>query len=243
MNTTAAALTRAFFSYRSRVAAALAATGGLAIASVLPLHHWPASSLMVLLVGAGAALVNAGLRAAIGGRLPRWSLHDDVLSGNLFVSVAVAASATEHVNLANLYLLVEVFALLYLPIRSALGHLTLAGAAYAIMLDVGPRTAEPPIIAGPARHDGPILVAVQAPAGGSAQAEPAGRARRVRMGPIEETRPQLAPAFGEAVAADDLPTGEHSARVGALARAVGRCVISVTRAAHRKKAQRWNSTS
>ena len=41
------------------------------------------------------------------------------------------------------------------------------------------------------------------------------------MGPIEETRPRLAPAFGEAVAAYDLPTGEHSARVGALARAVG----------------------
>ena len=41
------------------------------------------------------------------------------------------------------------------------------------------------------------------------------------MGPIEETRPRLASAFGEAVTAYDLPTGEHSARVGALARAVG----------------------
>ena len=41
------------------------------------------------------------------------------------------------------------------------------------------------------------------------------------MGLIEEMRPRLAPAFGEAVAAYDLPTGEHSARVGALARAVG----------------------
>ena len=147
MNTTAAALTRAFFSYRSRVAAALAATGGLAIASVLPFRHWPASSLMVLLVAAGVALVYAGLRVAIGERLPRWSLHVDVLSVNLFVSVAVAAGATEHVNLANLYLLVEIFALLYLPIRSALGHLTVAGAAYAIVLGVGPRTAEPPVIA------------------------------------------------------------------------------------------------
>ena len=41
------------------------------------------------------------------------------------------------------------------------------------------------------------------------------------MGPIEETRPRLAPAFGEAVAVYGLPTAEHSARVGALARAVG----------------------
>ncbi len=41
------------------------------------------------------------------------------------------------------------------------------------------------------------------------------------MGPIETTRPRLAPAFGEAIAAYDLPTGVHSARVGALARAVG----------------------
>ena len=43
----------------------------------------------------------------------------------------------------------------------------------------------------------------------------------MRTGPTEETRPGLAPAFGEAVAAYDLPTGEHSARPGALAHAVG----------------------
>ncbi len=146
-NTTAAALTWAFFSHPSRVAVALEVIAAVAVASVLPLRHWPASSLVVLLVVAGVAMANAGLRVAIGERLPRWSLQVDVGLGNLFVSVIAAAGATEHVNLANLYLLVEVFALLYLPIRSALSHLAAAGAAYVIVLGVGPRTAEPPITA------------------------------------------------------------------------------------------------
>ena len=74
---------------------------------------------------------------------------------------------------------------------------------------------------GPSGHDGPTLVTVQALANGPTRAEPACKAGRVSMGPIEETRPRLAPAFGEAVATYDLPTAEHSSRVGALSRAVG----------------------
>ena len=41
------------------------------------------------------------------------------------------------------------------------------------------------------------------------------------MGPIAQTRPRLAQALGEAVAAYDPPTGQHSTRVATLARAVG----------------------
>ena len=147
LNLHAAAWTRAFFSHPSQVAAALAATGALAIASVLPLRHWPGSSLIVLLVAACVAAANAGLRVVIGDRLPRWCLQIDVGSGNLFVSVATAAGATEHVDLANLYLLVAFFAVLYLPLRAALAHLGTAGVAYAVVLVIGPRPVEPPVVA------------------------------------------------------------------------------------------------
>ena len=147
VSTTAAAFTREFFSHPSRVTVALEVIGALAIASVLPLRHWPSSSLIALLTALALALANAGVRVVIGERLPHWTLQADVGLGNLLVSVIAAAAASAHVNLANLYLLVEVFALLYLPIRSALGHLTAAGAAYAIVLGVGPRAVEPAIIA------------------------------------------------------------------------------------------------
>ncbi len=147
VNTTAAAWTRALFSHPSRVAVALEVVAVLAIASVLPLRHWPSPSLVALVTALAGALANAGVRVVIGERLPRWSLQVDVGLGNLFVSVIAAAGESAHIDLANLYLLVEVFALLYLPLRSALGHLGAAGAAYAIVLGVGPRTAEPAIIA------------------------------------------------------------------------------------------------
>jgi diguanylate cyclase (GGDEF)-like protein len=145
--TTTAALTRSFFSRPNRVAAFLWAAGALAVALVLPLRHWPEPSLLALVVPAAVAGTCAALRATVGERLPRRSLQVDVGLGNLLVSVVAAAAASEHTNLANLYLLVEVFAFLYLPLRSALCHLGAAGGAYAVVLGVGPRTAEPAVIA------------------------------------------------------------------------------------------------
>ena len=46
VDTTAAAWARAFFSHPSRVAVALEVIGACAIASVLPLRHWPSSALV-----------------------------------------------------------------------------------------------------------------------------------------------------------------------------------------------------
>ena len=147
LGTTTAVWARAFFSKPGRVVAALEVIGALAIASVLPLRHWPGLPLAVLVTAFALALANAVVRVALGERLPRWSLQVDVGLGNILVSTAAAAGASGHVDLANLYLLVEVFALLYLPLGSALGHLGLAGAAYALVLELGPRPAEPLVVA------------------------------------------------------------------------------------------------
>jgi diguanylate cyclase (GGDEF)-like protein len=134
----AAAWTRAFFSRPSRVAATLEFTGAIAIASVLPLRHWARATLVVLVVAIAVAVILAGVRLAVGSRLPRWSLQIDVGLGTLLVSVVTAASAKEHVGLANLYLLIALFAILYLPLRSALAHILVAGAAYAVVLGFEP---------------------------------------------------------------------------------------------------------
>lgn len=147
LNTLVAAQAKTIFAHPDFAAALLWAAGAVAVASVLPLRHWPSSSLAALVVALGIAAICAGLRLTIGPRLPRWSLQVDVGLGNLLVSVAAAAGASEHVGLANLYLFVAIFAILNLPLRSALNHLAAAGVAYAIVLGFGPRAGEPPVAA------------------------------------------------------------------------------------------------
>ncbi len=145
LNLRAAGWARAFFLRPSRVVALLWAVGAVAVGSVVPLYPWSGPALVALVVPACVAVVLAGMRAAVGERLPHWSLQVDVGLGNLLVSVVAAAGASQHVDLANLYLLVEVFALLYLPLRSALGHLAAAGVAYALVLGVGPARIDHPV--------------------------------------------------------------------------------------------------
>ncbi len=85
----------------------------------------------------------ADVRLADGSRLPHWSLQIDVALGTLLISVVNAASLREHIDLANLYLFVALFAVLYLPLRSALAHIAVAGATYAVVLGLGPASVEP----------------------------------------------------------------------------------------------------
>lgn len=65
------------------------------------------------------------LRVRKSGRIPRPNATGagDVGPGNVLIRVVIATATSERGNLANLYLLVEVFALLYLPARWAIGHL------------------------------------------------------------------------------------------------------------------------
>lgn len=147
LNSLVAAWTRKFFSHRSWVAATLATVASIAFLSAIPLRHWQFVPLLLLLISAGVGLANAVVRLLVGDRLPNWTIHIDVIAGNIFISIAVAAAATAHVNLANLYLLVAFFAFLYLPLRSAAIHLTLSGIAYALVLLFGTPPNQPPIMA------------------------------------------------------------------------------------------------
>lgn len=144
--THAADRARALLSHSDKVAALLCAAGLLAIVAVLPLHPWSRPSLVALVIPASLAAICGGLRAAVGSRLPRWSLNIDVGIGNLLVSVATGVGRSNHVGLANLYLLVAIFAILYLPLRAALAHVAAAGAAYALVIVLGPSTADPPVL-------------------------------------------------------------------------------------------------
>jgi diguanylate cyclase (GGDEF)-like protein len=134
---------RAWFDRPSRVAGTLEVTAAGALVSVLPLQAWEASTFAILVAAAGTAIGFAALRFAVGERLPAWSLNVDVAVGNVLLTLATAASTREHADLANLYLLLGVFAFLYLPFRAAIAHLGAAGAAYGVVLATAQGSAEP----------------------------------------------------------------------------------------------------
>jgi|GEM_PF-2564056 diguanylate cyclase (GGDEF)-like protein len=136
-----------FFSRPSLVAAFFWLAGAVACLQAALVHRWPASSSDALVAVAALAVACAVFRASIGQRLRPWTLHCDVALANSLVTISSAVAATGDVNLANLYLLVEVFALLYLPLRPALAHLAFAATAYGIVLSVGPHLEEPALLA------------------------------------------------------------------------------------------------
>ncbi len=143
----AADRTRALLSHPGKVAAILPAIGAVAIGSVLPLRNWPRPSLLVLLIVIGVAIIAAALRATVGSQYAGWVLQVDVGMGVVMVTATVAVCRGQHLNVSNLYLLLALFAGLCLSSRAALTYLGLAGAAYAVIIALGPSDVEePPVL-------------------------------------------------------------------------------------------------
>ncbi|MHB1445511.1 MAG: GGDEF domain-containing protein [Acidimicrobiales bacterium] len=137
-----AAWVRALLARPDRAAALLWVAGATAVALVLPLRHWPHPAFLCLISVAGVAGLFGVWRANSG--LPHWSLQVDVAIGNLLVSLAAGAGASQQLlGLANLYFLVALFALLYFPLTSALPQIATGGLAYAGVLALGPRVPDP----------------------------------------------------------------------------------------------------
>lgn len=147
INQTIAVWARSFFSNPGLVAALLWVSGAIGVAFLIPLRHWPTDSLARLIIPVVIAVGFAAIRTTVGKSLPAWSLHIDVGIANLLISIVIWTAQSKHINISNLYLLAEIFALLYFPIRAALGHLLSAGAAYAVILLMIPPLPEPKIIA------------------------------------------------------------------------------------------------
>ncbi len=131
------------------VAGILPATAVVALLLMLPAAHWSAPALAGLVGGTSIAAVFAAVNiwAAWRRRLPPWSLHVEIGTGNVAVSAVVAVTATEQVNMANLYLLTATVAALLFSVRAAIAHIGASGVYYAAVLAFGPATVEAPVVA------------------------------------------------------------------------------------------------
>jgi diguanylate cyclase (GGDEF)-like protein len=120
-----------------------------ALLLVLPVRHWSTPALMSLVGGTCMAALFAvvNLWPARRPEPTPWVLHLEIGAGNLGVTAVVAVAATEHVNLANLYLLTATVAVLLFSFRAALIHVGLAGIYYAALLAFDATTADAPVVA------------------------------------------------------------------------------------------------
>ena len=115
----------------------------MATAASVPVERWPGPSLLSLLSVAALCSVACAGRLLAGERLPRWVLHFDLAIGTVLASALAAIGASGHIAFADLYIWIGLFAVLYFRLPSVLSHVAAAGAAYALVLAVGPRVPLP----------------------------------------------------------------------------------------------------
>ncbi len=134
---------------RSTVAGMLPATAAVALLLMLPAGHWSAPAFAGLVGGTSMAALFAVVNIWSGrrGNLPLWWLHLEIGIGNVAVSGVVAITASQNINMGNLYLLTATVAVLLFSVRAALAHVGAAGVCYAAVLAFEPATAGPPVVA------------------------------------------------------------------------------------------------
>jgi diguanylate cyclase (GGDEF)-like protein len=127
----------------SRVAAIFWAGTAVAVLSVLPLAAWPRHSFIALMILAGVCAAASGVRVAASRRLPPWTLHVDVAGATVVVSLLAALGVDHHVDFDDLYIWVGLFTALYFRPLAVAAHIGGIGAAYAVVLALGPTDAGP----------------------------------------------------------------------------------------------------
>lgn len=114
-----------------------------AILTTFPFSHWTHGSRLSLLILVGVTLAASCARFAIGDRPPRWTLHVDVLVGVTLISVLSSIQPSAHVDFPVFYIWSVVFSTLYFRPLFSVVYLGAVGAAYSIVLTIGPRVDNP----------------------------------------------------------------------------------------------------
>ncbi|MDA8394063.1 MAG: GGDEF domain-containing protein [Candidatus Dormibacteraeota bacterium] len=125
------------------MAAVFWAGAAVATALSLLLERWPGPALLSLLSVSALSSVTCAGRLLAGERLPLWVLHFDLAIATVLASVLAAVGASGHIAFADLYIWIGLFAVLYFRLPAVLSHVAAAGAAYALVLAVGPRVPLP----------------------------------------------------------------------------------------------------
>ena len=134
---------RAILAQPSRIARVFWAGGFVASVAALLFVRWSRPSMLALAIIAGVCAVGCGVRVVAGDRLPRWTLHVDLGVATVATSAAAAVGATRHVPFEDIYIWVALFGALYFRPLLAIAHVGVVGAAYVVVLAVGPKVAGP----------------------------------------------------------------------------------------------------
>ena len=142
----AAARARELLAQPNKVSPVLWSAGMLSVIAVLPTRHWTTLEHATLYGCLVAAFAMALTRATIGKDLANWTYNLDVTLANVLATAAAAAGRAEHVHLANLYLLIGIFTILYLPPVAGLVHFVVAGTGFALVIYFGAPNGDLPVL-------------------------------------------------------------------------------------------------
>lgn len=106
----------------------------LGLANAMAKHDVSGAVIAAMASGIVIAVVILGMRLALGTRIPTWFDQSNVAIATILVSVGAAVDPSTHIDFAELYVWIALYAALYFRPVVATLQIAGAGAAYAVVL-------------------------------------------------------------------------------------------------------------
>lgn len=134
---------RSILNKPAKVAAGLWAAGAMTAFAISFTSQWGDEGRAIIIVIAGLCLVIGGVLFVLGDRLPHWALHVGGVASLAMVTVGSLVGPSGHVDFADLYIWVVVYAALYFSPIAVIAYTAGVGILYAILLTFGPSIDNP----------------------------------------------------------------------------------------------------
>ena len=134
---------QAVLSDPAKVAAGFWVVAAAALLSVVFTGHWTHDTLVHLMPLAGLCLIVSGVNFFAGERMPHWAFHIGAVAATAMVTVGPAVGSSDDVDWAVLYIWIVIYAALFFSPMATLAYVAAIGAAYAVLLGVGPAVVNP----------------------------------------------------------------------------------------------------
>ena len=117
--------------------------GAAAVLFAIPFAHPSTRELVTMYVAVAVCAVACVARIVAGGSAPFWTLHIDVVVGNISITAVSLIGTSRDIGLVNIYYWTALFTAVYFRPLSIVLHMAFLGLCYALVLSVGAPSAHP----------------------------------------------------------------------------------------------------